>query len=166
MQHFNLDVLLFVGDLPARSKCCCINSCVGYYSCTQCLLPSRRCNDHQHTLYSWTEFRRHPPQRRTEKNISDCIRQVKLTSKFDKIFGIISRSPLSSVLSMPDQVPFDYFHLCFEIHTPLIMKHWMKFLSKECKQRIDQYLSHISYLIRSIDILKQSLIFLNGKRAK
>ena len=101
-----------------------------------------------------------------KKNISDCIRQVKLTSKFDKIFGIISRSPLSSVLSMPDQVPFDYFHLCFEIHTPLIMKHWMKFLSKECKQRIDQYLSHISYLIRSIDILKQSLIFLNGKRAK
>ena len=28
---------------------------------------------------------------------------------------------------------------------PLIMKYWMKFLSKERKQRIDQYLSHISH---------------------
>ncbi|CAF1571165.1 unnamed protein product [Rotaria magnacalcarata] len=145
VQHFDLDVLLFVGDLPARSKCCCINSCVGYYSCTHCLFDGVRCTEHQHTLFPWERFRGDPPKRRTQQHISECIRQIELSTKSDKIFGIISRSPLSTVLSMPDQIPFDYFHLCYEIHMPALMKHWMKILSKESKQCIDGYLSNISY---------------------
>ncbi|CAM4771130.1 unnamed protein product [Rotaria magnacalcarata] len=103
------------------------------------------CTEHQHTLFPWERFRGDPPKRRTQQHISECIRQIELSTKSDKIFGIISRSPLSTVLSMPDQIPFDYFHLCYEIHMPALMKHWMKILSKESKQCIDGYLSNISY---------------------
>jgi hypothetical protein len=74
MQNFDLDVLLFMEDLPARLKCSCINSCVGYYACTHCLFSGVRCNQHKHALYPWTEFRRDPPRRRMQKNILECVR--------------------------------------------------------------------------------------------
>ena len=144
-QRFDLDVVLFVGDLPARSKCSCINSHLGYHACSHCLFSGVRCDKHKHTLYPWSEFRSQRPRRRTQTHIFQCIKDIEKSRNLKNSYGVISLSPLFTIISIPDQMPFDYFHLCYEIHMPLIMKKWMTILSKECITQIDEYFFTISY---------------------
>jgi hypothetical protein len=114
--HFSLNLQLFAGDLPARSK---VNQMVnhnGFYACSRCLIEGRRCSDGcgYHTLYKWKDFVQTQPRQRTDAHINKCAQQAALVK--DKVYGVVGISPLSSLISIPRQSVFDYFHLVFEIH--------------------------------------------------
>ncbi len=116
MIHFSINVQLFTGDFPARAKCNQLVNHNGYYACSMCLFDGSRCPQPcaNHTLYKWVDFIREPQQRRTQKHINKSAQQINTSNK--KVFGVLGTSPLSSILSIPDQSTFDYFHLVLEIH--------------------------------------------------
>jgi hypothetical protein len=116
MLHFTVNVQLSTGDFPARARCNQLVNHNGFYACSRCLFEGSRCPQPctNHTLYKWTDFTRRPQQQRTQKHINTCAQQV--TSVNKNVFGVLGRSPLSSVLSIPDQSTFDYFHLVLEVH--------------------------------------------------
>ncbi len=116
MIHFSVNVQLFSGDFPARAKCNQLVSHNGFYCCSRCLFDGSRCPQPcaDHTLYGWIDFIRMPPKQRTQSQINTCAQQVSAVNK--KVFGVVGTSPLSSILSIPDQSTFDYFHLVLEIH--------------------------------------------------
>jgi hypothetical protein len=116
MKHFSVDVQLISGDLPARSKCNQLTQHNGYFACSRCLMKGVRCPEPctYHTLYRWSDFSRSPPQRRTQKHIDECVEQINRSKEAS--YGVIGVSPLFSLISVPKQSTFDYFHLVLEIH--------------------------------------------------
>jgi hypothetical protein len=116
MIHFSVNVQLFTGDFPARAKCNQLVNHNGFYACSRCLFDGSRCPKPcaSHTLYKWIDFIRTPQQQRTQQHINTCAQQISGVNK--NVFGVVGISPLSSILSIPDQSTFDYFHLVFEIH--------------------------------------------------
>lgn len=116
MIHFSVNVQLISGDLPARAKCNRIINHNGFYACSRCLFQGSRCPQPcaNHTLYRWIDFIRTRPQKRTQEHINWCVQQIDTVN--GNIFGVVGFSPLSSILSIPEQSTFDYFHLALEIH--------------------------------------------------
>lgn len=79
-------------------------------------MQGRRCQSpcKHHTLYRWIDYKNDRPPPRTSEHIYQCT-----LGNIDSIqhsFGVVGTSPLSSILSIPTQATFDYFHLCLEIH--------------------------------------------------
>lgn len=116
MMHFTVNVQLCTGDFPARAKCNQLVNHNGYYACSRCLFVGSRCPKPcaHHTLYKWIDFIRKPQQQRTQQHINICAQQISVVKK--NVFGVIGVSPLSSILSIPDQSTLDYLHLVLEIH--------------------------------------------------
>jgi hypothetical protein len=116
MKHFSVDVQLISGDLPARSKCNKLVNHNGYFACSRCLMGGLRCSRPcgYHTLYRWSDFIQSPPRRRTQEHINECVKQICPSNKTP--FGVQGVSPLFSLLSVPKQSTFDYFHLVLEVH--------------------------------------------------
>lgn len=116
LYHFNVNVQLMSGDLPARSKCNKLNGHNGYFACSRCLLEGRRCSPpcNRHTVYRWIDFHRHRPVHRTQEHINECADLLRTNGTIH--FGVLGSSPLSSIISIPIQSTFDYFHLALEIH--------------------------------------------------
>lgn len=81
-----------------------------------CLFQGSRCSQPcaYHTLYKWADFTSTPQQSRSQEHINVCAQQAIIIKK--NVFGVSGISPLSSILSIPDQSTFDYFHLVLEIH--------------------------------------------------
>ncbi|CAF2089870.1 unnamed protein product [Rotaria magnacalcarata] len=115
-QHFDVNVQLASGDLPARSKCNKLNSYNGYFACSRCLLEGRRCPApcQHHTLYRWVDFIGNRCRARTQEHINQCVGRI--TTDARTSYDVLGLSPLSSILSIPMQSTFDYFHLALEIH--------------------------------------------------
>ncbi|CAF3882841.1 unnamed protein product [Adineta steineri] len=90
---------------------------VQLFSGSRCPAPCTK-----HTLYKWIDFIRRPQQQRTQQHINTCARQISTTNH--NVFGVIGQSPLSSILSIPDQSTFDYFHLVLEIHLRYLLSKW------------------------------------------
>ncbi|CAF1206432.1 unnamed protein product [Rotaria sordida] len=101
--HFMIHVQLFTGDFPARAKCNQLVSHNGFYACSRCLFDGLRCSKPcgKHTLYKWTDFIQRPQKQRTQQHINTCAQQISAVNT--NVFGVIGISPLSSVLSIPDQ---------------------------------------------------------------
>ncbi|CAF2923954.1 unnamed protein product [Rotaria sp. Silwood2] len=114
--HFMVNVQLSTGDFPARAKCNQLINHNGFYACSRCLLEGSRCPQPcaNHTLYKWIDFIQRPPKQRTQQHINTCAQQINAANK--NVFGVAGISPLSYVLSIPDQSTFDYLHLVLEIH--------------------------------------------------
>ena len=104
------------GDLPARAKCNKLNSYNGYFACSRCLMEGRRCPPpcKRHTLYRWVDYTRFCPEPRTQEHMNECAQLH--TNDTKASYGVLGLSPLSSILSVPQQSTFDYFHLALEIH--------------------------------------------------
>lgn len=116
MIHFTFNVHLITGDLPARAK---INQLVnhnGFFACSICLFRGIRCRSpcKRHTLYRWSDFINFPQQQRTQEHMNLCAEQINDSNK--NVFGVVGISPFASILSIPQQSTFDYFHLVLEIH--------------------------------------------------
>ncbi|CAF4012972.1 unnamed protein product, partial [Rotaria sordida] len=108
---FNINVQLIVGDLPGRSKYSLLSGHTGYFSCTRCLLEGTHCNIHRHIMFSWREYQATRPEPRTEENIEYCVSLIAASKKKIRPFGVLGKSPLSTILSIPTQCVFDYFHI-------------------------------------------------------
>lgn len=115
-RHFSVNVQLMSGDFPARAKCNRFNSHNGYYACSKCLFGGARCSApcKRHKLYRWADFSQEQYQRRTQENINECAKRVNSSNR--AVYGVQGMSPLASILSIPRQSTFDYFHLALEIH--------------------------------------------------
>ena len=105
-----------MGDLPARAK---VNKFVnhnGYYACSRCLFEGRRCPApcQHHVVYRWIDFIEKPQQQRTQEHINICAQRVDSINK--NFYCVLGASPISSILSIPQQSTLDYFHLVFEVH--------------------------------------------------
>ena len=111
-----MQVQLISGDLPARSKCNQLVSHNGYYSCSRCLMKGWRCPRPcgRHTLYRWIDFVHSPPPPRTPEHINECVKRSYVSN--ENLFGVVGFSPLFSLLSVPKQSTFDYFHLVLEVN--------------------------------------------------
>ncbi|CAF4245594.1 unnamed protein product [Rotaria sp. Silwood2] len=108
---FNINVQLIVGDLPGRSKYSLLSGHTDYFSCTRCLLEGTHCNIHRHILYSWHEYQTTCPEPRTQENIDNCVNLIEVSKTNIRSFGVLGKSPLSTILSIPTQCVFDYFHI-------------------------------------------------------
>ncbi|CAF4375535.1 unnamed protein product, partial [Rotaria magnacalcarata] len=67
----------------------------------RCLIQGVRCQRPRarHTLYRWSDFIQLQPPERTQEHINECVQQINLSNKI--LFGVLGRSPLSSLLSIP-----------------------------------------------------------------
>ncbi|CAF2017626.1 unnamed protein product, partial [Rotaria magnacalcarata] len=130
MQHFSVGAQLISGDLPARSKFSRLVSHNGFFACSRCLIQGVRCQRPcaRHTLYRWSDFIQLQPPERTQEHINECVQQINLSNKI--LFGVLGRSPLSSLLSIPKQSTFDYFHLILEIHLRTLLCDWYDVLKR------------------------------------
>ncbi|CAF4153181.1 unnamed protein product [Rotaria sp. Silwood2] len=145
--HFSLNVQLFNGDLPARAK---VNRMVnhnGFYACSRCLFEGERClyPCGNHTIYKWEDFVRTAPRQRTQEHINVCAQQIDSVNK--NIYGVIGVSPISSIISIPQQSVFDYFHLVFEIHFRFLLTEWYDRIKQNATVivLINKYLDEICY---------------------
>ncbi|CAF1604822.1 unnamed protein product, partial [Didymodactylos carnosus] len=128
---FDIDIQLCGGDLPARSKCNKLNSHNGFYSCTKCLLKGEKCRHCNRMLYKYKDFQKLRVKDRTQEHINACVRLIeKKNNKNYKPFGVIAKSALSDVISIPNQSVYDYFHLCLEIHVNFLLTQWSLSLQK------------------------------------
>ena len=116
MIHFSVNVQLITGDLPAQAKCNKLVNRNGFYACSRCLFGGVRCSKpcNKHILYKWVDFIRTPQPQRTQEHMISCAQQINHVNK--SVFGVLGISPLSSIVSIPHQSTFDYFHLVLEIH--------------------------------------------------
>ncbi|CAF4123302.1 unnamed protein product, partial [Rotaria sp. Silwood2] len=132
IRHFSVKVQLISGDLPARSKCNQLVNHNGFYCCSRCLMEGWRCAKPcgHHTLYRWIDFIQSPPPPRTQEHINECAKRIGASS--ENSFGVVGVSPLFSLLSVPKQSTFDYFHLVLEVNFRL-------FASESCLQYIAKY---------------------------
>ncbi|CAF3953082.1 unnamed protein product [Rotaria sordida] len=139
MIHFSINVQLITGDFPARSKCNRLVNHNGFYACSRCLFEGTRCSSPcgNHTLYRWTDFILTPQAQRTQEHMNLCAQQINSVNKI--VFGVAGTSPLASILSIPQQSTFDYFHLVLEIHFRL-------FASESCLQIFDK-IAHGSVIL-------------------
>ncbi|CAF1171682.1 unnamed protein product [Adineta steineri] len=134
------------GDLPARSKCNALNHHNGFYACSRCLMEGVRCAApcKYHTLYRWSDFTSSPPPRRTQEHINYCVKQIQSSNEY--LFGVTGISPLFSLISVPTQSVFDYFHLVLEIHLRRVLSVWYEIIkSNNALKFIDDYLNEIEY---------------------
>ncbi|CAF1388883.1 unnamed protein product [Rotaria sordida] len=142
---FNINVQLIVGDLPGRSKYSLLSGHTGYFSCTRCLLEGTHCNIHRHIMFSWREYQATRPEPRTEENIEYCVSLIAASKKKIRPFGVLGKSPLSTILSIPTQCVFDYFHVCLKVHLPVLISQWIELLPKVAIEKANAYLSAILY---------------------
>ncbi|CAF1198932.1 unnamed protein product [Adineta steineri] len=147
MIHFSVHIQLITGDLPARAKCNKLVSFNGFHACTKCILRGERCElpCNKHTLYRFIDFIRIPQPKRTQEHINLCAQQINSTN--ENVFGVIGVSPLSCILSIPDQSTFDYFHLVLEIHLRYLLSVWYDIIKQNTTALnfIDKCLDEISY---------------------
>ncbi|CAF3867536.1 unnamed protein product, partial [Rotaria sp. Silwood1] len=142
---FNINVQLIVGDLPGRSKYSLLSGHTGYFSCTRCLLKGTHCDIHRHILYSWREYQETRSEPRTQENIDYCVSLIATSKTKIRPFGVLGESPLSTILSIPTQCVFDYFHVCLKIHLPVLISQWIQLLPKVDIEKANAYLSDILY---------------------
>ncbi|CAF1297369.1 unnamed protein product [Rotaria magnacalcarata] len=147
IMHFSIKIQLFSGDLPARAKVNQLSNHNGYYACSMCLFQGRRCLRPcgYHTLYRWVDFIQAPQKQRTQEHINICSKRLDHVNK--NLFGVIGISPISSILSIPQQSTFDYFHLVLEVHFRYLLSEWYSMIKQNEKalKLIDQYLDGIKY---------------------
>ncbi|CAF1397640.1 unnamed protein product [Rotaria sordida] len=62
-------------------------------------------------MFSWREYQATRPEPRTEENIEYCVSLIAASKKKIRPFGVLGKSPLSTILSIPTQCVFDYFHI-------------------------------------------------------
>ncbi|CAF4427093.1 unnamed protein product [Rotaria sp. Silwood2] len=100
----------------SKSKCNRLVNHNGFYACSRCLFQGTRCSSPcgNHTLYRWTDFILTPQAQRTQEHMNLCAQQINFANKI--VFGVTGALPLASILSIPQQSTFDYFHLVLEIH--------------------------------------------------
>ena len=142
---FNINVQLIVGDLPARSKYNLLSGHTGYFSCTRCLLEGTHCDIHRHIFYSWIEYQTTRPEPRTQQNIDYCVSLIEKSKSKIRPYGVLGKSPLSTILSIPTQSVFDYFYICLKVHLPVLITHWIDLLPKAAVDKANAYLSDILY---------------------
>ncbi|CAF2571034.1 unnamed protein product [Rotaria sp. Silwood2] len=93
--HFDIEVLIVGGDLPARSKCNKISAHNGFFSCTYCLYEGVSCTQHRHVLYPYVDFKQIRPPPRTKEHIAYCVEQIKQSNiKAFRTYGVYGLSPL------------------------------------------------------------------------
>ncbi|CAF5038691.1 unnamed protein product, partial [Rotaria magnacalcarata] len=106
IQTFDVHVQLIVGDFPARSKFNLLSGHAGYFACSRCLINGVRCKAHQHILYTWLEYRTKCPVERTDENMHISFDLIETSRKTIRPNGVIGKSPLCSILSIPKHVDF------------------------------------------------------------
>ena len=116
MIHFSVNLQLITGDLPARAKCNKLVNHNGFYACSRCLFKGAHCPKPctKHILYKWIDFFRTPQLQRTQEYMNLCAEQINTVN--NSVFGVLGTLPLCSILSIPYQSTFVYFHLVLEIH--------------------------------------------------
>ena len=98
---------------------------------------------HQHILYTWSNYSRLEPDLRTQDHIDACALRAELSGK--TLHGVHGPSPLSRVISIPDQCVYDYFHLIFEGRMIMLLKEWKLLLKQINIGYIDDFLNGIDY---------------------
>ena len=113
---YEIRVQLVTGDMPARSKFNQMIRYNGFYACSCCKFPERRCRCSKHTVYTWNDFFEKAPRLRTRSNINEHCLNLALNCTPKSRFRVVGDSPLSSIISIPNQSNMDYFYLVLEVH--------------------------------------------------
>lgn len=136
---WQIHVMCFICDRPARAYIKCIKGHTGFYSCERC------------TVKGYTH------NKRTLFPVNDCNVQLRSNMSFrneeQKLHHQPNpKSPLTSILPWIDMVPFDFMHLgCLGVMKKLMIEYWMKLsstkLNREQILRISQRLMYFSNLV-------------------
>lgn len=103
---YNIRILGFIGDSPARSKVLNTIQFNGYYGCLMCLHPTSRNSKNTTQIYPLLEN----VQLRTDKIYKQ---QVKFSLENGVCyFGVKGDTFISNWIDIPSSVLLDYMHLC------------------------------------------------------
>lgn len=108
-------------DLPAKASIAKVKQFNGYFGCINCFHPGRHVRgshiypphddrDKSYPLKTNNDYNLYSDQ--ADENNILILEQSKKVS----IFGFFGKGPLSDIIHIPEQVPFDYMHLILQGH--------------------------------------------------
>lgn len=109
-------LVMGVFDLPAKSAVLCAKQFNGKHGCSVCLHPGTLVS-RNHRVYLPGDY-----VSRTHYSVVADAERAKQNG--EAVNGIISNSPLTSILDLVDSIPVDYMHAVLEGVTRLLLKAW------------------------------------------
>jgi hypothetical protein len=111
-------VQAFIADLPAKAAALNIKQFNGEFGCIKCLHPG----EYNRSFHKMT----YPPNVEADVRDAKSFREAAILADRSKetIYGIRGLSSFSKVLTLPDQVPFDYMHLILQGHAKWLINHY------------------------------------------
>ncbi|CAF1150085.1 unnamed protein product [Rotaria sordida] len=153
--HFDVFVQGVCADAPGQSKITQMVAHNGYYGCRVCEYEGSYSAVDNTCIYSWSSFERIHPSFRTRDRFELCLQEVEHLKTMHKkninVRGIKGISPLNHLIFIPTQAIYDYFHLCLEGHTIVLLKEWndmhygSSVQTREIIDKFDEFLSSINY---------------------
>jgi hypothetical protein len=126
---FDVRVQMFVADLPAKAAALNIKQFNGDFGCIKCLHPG----EWNRAFHKMT----YPPLETSLRDARSFQRMASVAEKSNTIvFGIKGKSSFSRILTLPDQIPFDYMHLVLQGHTKWLINHYF------IENQYDCYIGH------------------------
>lgn len=91
----------------------------GYYACRICEIEGAYDSRNRTCSYTWSSFAQTYPAFRTKDRFELCLKEVeRLEARGEKninVRGVKAISPLNTIIFIPTQAVYDYFHLSLEV---------------------------------------------------
>ncbi|CAF0876279.1 unnamed protein product [Brachionus calyciflorus] len=128
-------------DLPARAEALNTMQFNGYFGCSQCFHPGEYIRKYRLMTY--------PPLESKTKTFQDYSYLGNLSKlNGETLFGIRGISPFSKVMTIPDQVPFDYLHLVLQGHAKWLLRQYID--EKDSEYFLGNKLNEINHSLINI----------------
>ncbi len=104
-------------DLPAKASVCNVKQFNGEYGCVVCFHPGQRIN-----RVNYYPFDKLYPLKTNQDYINfsaiadECNKNEPDEKKHQSFFGFFGEAPISKILKVPEEIPFDYMHLVLQGH--------------------------------------------------
>jgi hypothetical protein len=132
---------MFIADLPAKAAALNIKQFNGDFGCVSCIHPGLYNNQFRKMTYP-------PNETRYPLRDSNEFNEIALLAEEtgDEILGIKGKTPFSNIITLPDQVPFDYMHLVLQGHSKWLLNNYFFKKQFECyigdkKDEVNEFLT-------------------------
>ncbi|CAF4937112.1 unnamed protein product, partial [Rotaria socialis] len=129
---YNVRIQQAIFDLPACAHFLNVVQYNGYDGCDDCCIKAIG----RQIYFPFSEKTEEP------KNYQLYLKNSKHNAH-RSIQGIKGPTPLSSILQLPNQTPYDLMHLIYHVHVKALLKFWRKMFGKEIFENGSVFLSNV-----------------------